>query len=303
VISHRATGPGRDLGWLFFNGGGPEPQVSTFPATYSALPAAWQERYNVVTFDPRGMGYSTQVRCFPTEAAEEKAMGDLPDGFPVGREQEAAYERAFTKLDTACARDAGPLLDHDSTADVARDMNLLREAVGAPVLNYYGASYGLCGEASTKACAFSAGTAAATIAKWNTLLRLARRHPVDQYTYADVVGAASGLGLVDEWQDNAILLEQLWTAATGGTPAPASTPQPSAGPSYYAGPEQQLAIQCADSPNPRDLAAYAAAAAKNTFAPVAAAQDRYTGHGTGPPPAPSWWSATPATRGPRTRTR
>jgi len=359
VISHQATGPGSGLGWLFFNGGGPEPQVGTFSGVYSTLPAAWQERYNVITFDPRGMGYSTQVRCYPTVAAREKAMGEVPGAFPVNSAQEASYEQAYARLDTTCASAAGPLLYHDSTADIARDMNLLREAIGAPVLNYYGASYGtllgatyanlfpsttgrvildgninpvawsagdsqvppfsrlgtgqatqavmtafldLCGKVSATACAFSAGTPAATTAKWSTLLRLVRRHPVSlggqqgTYTYADVVGAASSLGQVSQWQDNAALLQQLWTAASGGRPAPSAAPGPAASqppaadPGYYTGPEQQLAIQCADSPSPRDVAAYAAASTPGTFAPIAAwnifgcadwpaaaAQDRYAG--------------------------
>jgi len=358
VISHLATGPGPSLGWLFFNGGGPEPQVSAFPGEYPILlPAEWRERYNIITFDPRGMGYSTQVRCYPTEAAENTALGNLA-AFPVGKAQQEAYDQGFAKLDARCARDAGPLLDHDSSADIARDMNLLRKAVGDPVLNYYGASYAtllgaiyanlfpattgrmildgnfnpvawstgdsqvpdfvrddapqgteaamtafldLCGKAPAKACAFSAGTPAATTAKWNTLLRLASKHPVNlggqqgTYTYADVLDAASNLGRIEEWQDNAILLQQLWTAATGGKPSPSPTPSPSltlplSGPSYYTGLEQQLAIQCADAPNPRNVAAYPAAAATGTFAPAwawnnygcadwpaAAAQDRYTG--------------------------
>jgi hypothetical protein len=62
----------------------------------------------------------------------------------------------------------------------------------------------VCGKASAKACAFSAGTPAATTAKWHTLLRLARRHPVnlggqqETYSYADVVASASSLGRVDQ---------------------------------------------------------------------------------------------------------
>jgi hypothetical protein len=160
----------------------------------------------------------------------------------------------------------------------------------------------LCGKASTAACAFSAGTPAATTAKWNTLLRLVSRHPVNlgsqrgTYTYADVV-ASVNLGQVAQWQSDARLLQQLWTASTGRHPAPSPTPSaiapsgpPPAPPSYYTGKEQQLAIQCADSPNPRKPAAYAAAAASGTFAPAsvwflegcadwpaAAGQDRYTG--------------------------
>ena len=375
VISSRATGPGRSLGWLFFNGGGPEPQVSGFSAVYSTFPAQWRERYNIITFDPRGLGYSTQVRCYPSEAAEQRATGkgNLP-AFPMDKAQADAYARAFAKLDTRCARHAGPLLDHASSADTARDMNLLREAVGAPALNYYGASYGtllgaiyanlfpattgrmvldgninpvtwstggsrvpsfvrigtgqateavmtaflrLCGQASRKACAFSAGTSAATIAKWHRLLRLARQHPITiggpqagTYGYADVVDEGSNLGFVDQWQSNATVLQQLWAAAIGDQPSLAAAPSPSSaspasstspassarsvssasGPAYYTGEEQQLAIQCADSPNPRNLTAYIAAAATGTFAPIAAwnlfgcadwpaaaAQDRYTG--------------------------
>jgi hypothetical protein len=60
VISHGATGPGPGLGWLFFNGGGPNPQVATMATVYPNLPAAWRERYNIIMFDPRGMGYSSR---------------------------------------------------------------------------------------------------------------------------------------------------------------------------------------------------------------------------------------------------
>jgi pimeloyl-ACP methyl ester carboxylesterase len=354
VISSRATGPGPSLGWLFFNGGGPNPQVSTMSRVYPNLPAAWRERYNVITFDPRGEGYSTQVQCYPTEAAEGKVIGGLP-AFPVGAAQETAYYQAYAKLAAQCTSTAGPLLYHDSTADIARDMNLLRKAVGDPVLNYYGQSYGtllgatyanlfpsttgrmildgnlnpvawstgdsqvpafarlgsaqpvmndflaLCGQAPVKGCAFSAGTPAATTAKWDTLLRLAGQHPINlgaqlggTYTYADVVSSVD-LGSVSQWQSSAVLLEQLWTVAHGGKvtapPVSSSGPAPSSPvPSYYTGREQHLAIECADAPNPGNLAAYTAAAAENTLAPTsvwdsvgcatwpaAAAQDRYTG--------------------------
>ena len=45
VIAHLATGPGPSLGWLFFSGGGPEPDASTFPSTPQDLPVALQERH------------------------------------------------------------------------------------------------------------------------------------------------------------------------------------------------------------------------------------------------------------------
>jgi pimeloyl-ACP methyl ester carboxylesterase len=353
TISSRATGPGRSLGWLFFNGGGPSPQVVQLPMIYHNLPAAWRERYNLIMFDPRGMGYSTQIRCFPSEAAENKLTGNLPP-FPVGAAQQATWDRAYAKLDARCAADAGPLLDHDTSADMARDMNLLREAVGDPVLNYYGESYGtllgaiyanlfpattgrmildgnlnpvawstggsrvpsqvrqdsvqasaatmtafldLCGRTSTAACPFSAGTAKATTAKWNTLLRRLSRRPVTvpsigTVTYAVAI-AFVDLSVVGEWQTTAGLLQQMWTASTGTHAVPsrgARAASPATAQSYYTGEEQNLAILCADSPNPRDPAAYAAAAELGTFAPhysfntegcadwpAAAAQDRYAG--------------------------
>jgi pimeloyl-ACP methyl ester carboxylesterase len=383
VIRHQATDPAHRLGSLFFNGGGPNEQIESFVAGFGEFPAAIVARYNIITFDPRGFGYSTAIRCFPTVAAENKFLGGLP-AFPVGARQDAAWERTWARFDAQCAQRNGGLLDHDTTADVARDMNLLRQAVGAPVLNYIGLSYGtglgatyanlfptttgrmildgnlnpvawthpdgvlpiwlrqhsdqasaasmlafldLCGKATTAACAFSAGTPAATRAKWDTLLRRLGRRPVtigtppQTYTYADAVVSVP-LGTVSQWQDGASVLQQLWAASAAGRPSTAASPaaraqasppvsaaaslatRPQAAPSataaaappaVYTGEEQQIAVLCSDSPNPRDPSAYATAArmayalsgafglewAWNMEAcadwPAAAAQDRYAG--------------------------
>ena len=261
-------------------------------AGFGRFPAAIAARYDIITFDPRGFGYSTAVRCFPTMAAESKFLGDLSFGglpvFPVGARQEAAAVRTWARFDARCARRNGSLLDHDTTADVARDMNLLREAVGAPVLNYIGVSYGtglgatyanlfpattgrmvldgnlnpvawthrdgvlptflrqgsdqasaavmrafldLCGKTTTSACAFSAGTPAATRAKWATLLRRLRRHPVtigtppQTYTYATAVTVQSvPLATVSQWPSAASLLQQLWVASSRRPPVHAGQP-------------------------------------------------------------------------------
>ncbi len=231
VVRHLATDPARRAGTLFINGGGPMAQIDGLVTGFGQLPAAFTARWDIITFDPRGFGYSTAVRCFPTMAAEGEFLGGAAFGgspvFPVGARQEAAWEQAWARFDARCAQRNGSLLDHDTTADVARDMNLLREAVGAPALNYMGVSYGtglgatyanlfpattgrmildgnlnpvawtrpdgaptflgqgvdqasaatmrafldLCGKAATSACAFSAGTPAATRAKWAALLR------------------------------------------------------------------------------------------------------------------------------------
>ena len=141
VMRHRATGPGRRLGSMFFNQGGPADQLDTFPQAYQQIPATIRARYDVVSFDPRGFGESTAIRCFPTQADENRALSRLPL-FPVGRRQQKSWERTVARYDARCGRTNGALLAHDSSADVARDMNLLRQAVGDRALNYYGESYG-----------------------------------------------------------------------------------------------------------------------------------------------------------------
>ena len=161
VVRHLATDPARRVGTLFFNAGGPAAQIQGFVTGFGQLPAAFTTRYNIITFDPRGFGYSTAVRCFPTMAAESKFLGGVFFGglpvFPVGARQEAAWVRTWARFDALCAQRNGSLLDHDTTADVARDMNLLREAVGAPALNYIGVSYGT-GLGATYANLFPAAT-------------------------------------------------------------------------------------------------------------------------------------------------
>jgi pimeloyl-ACP methyl ester carboxylesterase len=324
-----------------------------------------------VSFDPRGVGRSDGLHCFPTEDAENSFLGQAADGFPVGKEQTLAWDRIWHGFDAQCAEHGGAVLWHMSTADVARDMDLFRAALGERTLTYYGPSYGtvlgatyanmfpervgsmvldgnidpvawthadgstptalrmaaytgtattmhdfltLCGRAAVKQCAFSAGSPAATIAKYQTLLQRLRSHPVSagsppqSFTSATAVAAVRdflyttqpepGLGQPG-WAGGAQLLQELWqgsgrgVSARGGTvtPKPSGSSTP-AGP--YLGIEQLLGVACADSPNPSEMGAYAAqgdlaALRSGAFGPLwswwsavcaawpAAGQSRYTG--------------------------
>lgn len=278
LIRHLATDPAHRIGSLFINAGGPSPQVDKFPEeVYPAVPAALRARYDIVTFDLRGFAHSTPIRCFSSEAAEAAFFTGTP-GFPIGAAQWAAYERTFARFDALCGQRVGPLLGHDTSADDARDMDLLRQAVHDPVLNYYGISYGtglgedyanlfpgkvshmlldasldpvtwsstdgtlpvqlrdgdgaanakgmtgfltLCGQASTSSCAFSAGSPAATRAKWSTLLARLRRHPVtigsppQAVTYASVITAAPPAQAA-QWPQEAAGLQQAWIVSGSG---------------------------------------------------------------------------------------
>jgi pimeloyl-ACP methyl ester carboxylesterase len=320
LLRHRATDPARRLGSLFFNGGGPQEQIVGFRSLYPSLPAAVRQRFDIITFDPRGFGLSTAVRCFPTAAAEQKFLGAL--AVPVGAKQDARWEQKWARFDARCAKTNGALLDHDTSADVARDMNLLRAAVHDPVLNYLGVSYGtgigaiyanlfpsrvgrmildanldpkkwtnspggrlpygmrerideanaaamtaflnLCGKATRAACAFSAGTPAATRAKWHTLLRRLRARPVtigsppQTFTYYDAFQVVD-LGAISSWQQGAVQLQQLWAASATTTAAPAASRTPATA-SVYTGLEQGLAVQCSDDADPRNPSTYATAA-------------------------------------------
>ncbi|HEX4221839.1 MAG TPA: alpha/beta hydrolase [Pseudonocardiaceae bacterium] len=143
VIKHPATDPTHRIGSLFFNPGGPGGSgVSVLPAAYPRFPATLRADFDLVSFDPRGIGQSTDLKCFPSMAAENQFLAGLPSGFPIGLAQQQAWESRFARFDRVCAANAGPLLAHDSTADVARDLDRLRQAVGDPSMNYLGVSYG-----------------------------------------------------------------------------------------------------------------------------------------------------------------
>jgi hypothetical protein len=87
----------------------------------------------------------------------------------------------------------------------------------------------LCGEMSTAACAFSAGTPAATTTMWNTLLSRLSKHPAtigsppQTYTYAETIGSLP-LTTVSQWQQAASVLQQLWEASARSASARAAAP-------------------------------------------------------------------------------
>lgn len=358
VIRHRATGPGRPAGSLFVNGGGPAEQIQGFVAEFPAIPAVLRKRFNLITFDPRGFGFSSPIRCFPSMAAESRSLAPVAPypTFPVGPQQTRAFERTYARLGARCARRAGALLDHDTTADVARDMDLLRRAVGARQLNYLGLSYGtglgatyanlfpattgrmvldgnlnpvswtrggsvpsfvregdgpntaaqaraflsLCGENAASTCAFSAGSPAATRAKFTALLRRLKAHPVtiagQTFGYAAPFAIVPP-GDVSSWKPAAAQLQRLWRATRTHAPsAPhaASTHRAAGAAGPYEGLEQTLAVLCSDTADPRNVHDYLAAAragsrfggfgrlaawteAPCAYWPAAGGQDRYTG--------------------------
>ncbi|MFE3660356.1 alpha/beta hydrolase [Streptomyces sp. NPDC059165] len=143
VIKREAAVTERRIGTLFFNPGGPGgPGTVQFPQEYELFPREVRERFDIVSWDPRGVGSSTAVNCFTNPAAAEAWTASKPAGFPAGEQERTAWIAAYKDLARRCRQRDPDLLRHVSTADTARDLDQLRQAVGEPRLNYLGISYG-----------------------------------------------------------------------------------------------------------------------------------------------------------------
>lgn len=129
------TAPG---GTLVFNPGGPaESGNQILPLVLPLLPPAVRRRDDVVSFDPRGTGASEALRC-GTDPSTVTSVDPVPTtaGAPLpGTPVFAAQARA-------CAALHPRLTPHVDTADTARDMDRIRQALGVSRISYYGLSYG-----------------------------------------------------------------------------------------------------------------------------------------------------------------
>ena len=120
------------------NPGGPGvPAVEFLRSAASSLPDAVQDRFDLVAFDPRGVGESEPVECVDS-------LDPLFDQSfqPATDEERGALVAAVTLLVQQCATRNAELLAHVSTADAVRDLEQLRGALGERRLSFVGYSYG-----------------------------------------------------------------------------------------------------------------------------------------------------------------
>ena len=144
---HLATGSTRQ-GTLFMNPGGPGGSgVDDVGGMAASAFSGVQSAYDIIGFDPRGIGSSTAITC--SSDAEAKAMEGVSPvdgaGAPVAFEQRAAViSEQIKQFEASCAANTKPaeLLDHVDTVSVARDLDVLRALSGDQKLNYLGLSYG-----------------------------------------------------------------------------------------------------------------------------------------------------------------
>jgi pimeloyl-ACP methyl ester carboxylesterase len=137
-----AAKPELRLGSLFINPGGPGGSGVDF--ALDAAPFLFtqdvRDRFDIVGFDPRGIMRSDPLRCFGTPRQWDPYF--TPFAFPLTAAEVDAWIAGDRYLDAACEKRGEAILDHMSTANVARDMDRLRQAVGDAELTFYGVSYG-----------------------------------------------------------------------------------------------------------------------------------------------------------------
>jgi pimeloyl-ACP methyl ester carboxylesterase len=143
VIRYRPHTRAPRIGSLFVNFGGPGVAgVATLKAAPMAmLKALSRGRFDVVSWDPRGTGESTHVRCFANARAQVRFWG-RDWSVPTTTSASRRYVVKTVAFVHRCVALTGRLAAHDSTADTARDLDYLRRLVGDRRLTYLGISYG-----------------------------------------------------------------------------------------------------------------------------------------------------------------
>ncbi len=143
VLRVPATDPARRIGTLFVNPGGPGGsgvQIASRAAAWA--PAEVRARFDIVGLDPRGTNNSDRVECFTDAEQQAEVEAALESGDMFSPEGIAATVDAATAFGTACSSTSNELAGSMSTAEVARDMDVLRRMVGDEKLTYLGFSYG-----------------------------------------------------------------------------------------------------------------------------------------------------------------
>jgi pimeloyl-ACP methyl ester carboxylesterase len=139
IAAVRLKSSGKHRGSLIINPGGPGGSAIEYArAARRVVPPSVREHYDVVGYDPRGVGESAPIRC---------VSGSFLDHFnsldPLASTAERTeFINTSKQFDAACKAKAGRLLPHVATIDAARDMDVLRAIVGDAKLTYMGKSYG-----------------------------------------------------------------------------------------------------------------------------------------------------------------
>ena len=131
---------GDRIGSLVVNPGGPGAPGTDYAASASSVfRQPILDAYDVVGFDPRGTGSSDPVDCL-SDSELDAYVAEDPD--PDTPAEVSDYVRNLDALGRGWVDRSGALASHVTTVEAARDMDVLRAALGQSELDYFGASYG-----------------------------------------------------------------------------------------------------------------------------------------------------------------
>lgn len=137
-----ARKPAERKGVLILNGGGPGSSLDVPTLMGSLLPEQVRDRYDLVAFDPRGIGHSTPMTCGRDagELVRDEQLEVL--SFPAADGDISRNVSFARRMAAQCAAHSGDLLPHLTTANIARDIDRIRQALGERTVSYYGISWG-----------------------------------------------------------------------------------------------------------------------------------------------------------------
>ncbi|MFD5034172.1 alpha/beta hydrolase [Streptomyces sp. NPDC058220] len=139
LIRARAREQDRRIGSLIFNFGGPGGSgVAALPA-FSKDYEKLRSRYDLVSFDPRGVGRSDAVECESDKQLDAYFAKDFTPDDPT---EEKSFTQGLATFASACEKNSGQALPYVGTTNAARDMELMRKVLGDDKLHYFGISYG-----------------------------------------------------------------------------------------------------------------------------------------------------------------
>lgn len=140
---------GEMWGTMLYNPGGPGGSGLTYVQSYAEylVPPEVLEHYNLVGFDPRGVGQSTPISCYDDPQFLYDYLFEMPaEGYddvdPLSDETLQAQLEAGEEFGQACLEHTGEALEFMGTEQVASDMDLIRALIGEDELDYLGVSYG-----------------------------------------------------------------------------------------------------------------------------------------------------------------
>ncbi|MFJ8636680.1 alpha/beta hydrolase [Streptomyces sp. NPDC093568] len=137
VARRKATDPGARVGSMVFGPGGPgDSGVDMVVGRISRFSPEVRRRFDIVSFDPRGVGRSNPVTC-SDDLLAERPSPELTS--QADFDATMAYNR---RLRADCRARTGPVFDHLDTAQTVRDLDALRAALGERKLTFHGSSYG-----------------------------------------------------------------------------------------------------------------------------------------------------------------